>query len=176
MPVYRIKAQELTAEGFRPYGTVIERPIDDKNTIAEDRYTYWPSVGTFHTTTKEVLIGITRLFMRPFRTCVLERQMETESIMLPLTGDILLLVAKNKSMDPEEIVNYKEAEAFIIRNGKGVVFNPGIWYWTPNPIGSDQDVLCCVQKPGARDKCIKQSFPRGEALEIIIPDFMDDTK
>ncbi len=170
MSVYRIKAQELTQEKFKRYGTVIEAPADDNRSIAEDRYTYWPSVGTFYTSTEEVLIGITRLFVRPFRTCILERQLETESLMLPLMGDILLIVAPNKGMDPEEIVNYKAAEAFIIRKGKGVIFRPGIWYWTPNPIGTDQDVLCCVQKPGTKDKCIKQSFPRGEALEVILPD------
>lgn len=79
MPVYRINARELTPEAFKKYGTVIETPADDSDTIAEDRYTYWPSVGVFNTTTNQMLIGITRLFMRPFRTCVLERQFETET-------------------------------------------------------------------------------------------------
>lgn len=168
MPVYRIKARELTPEGFKQYGTVIETPADDNDAIAEDRYTYWPSVGVFNTTTNQMLIGITRLYMRPFRTCVLERQFETESIMLPLTGDILLIVSKNKGMDPEETADYKAAEAFIIKRGKGVIFKPGVWYWTPNPIGGDQDVLCCVQKPGDKDRCLKQNFPRGETLEVIL--------
>lgn len=170
MSVYRIKAQELTPEAFKRYGTVIETPADDLDTIAEDRYTYWPSVGMFNTTTGQVMIGITRLFLRPFRTCVLERQFETETFLLPLTGDILLTVCADKGMDPEEVVAYKTAEAFIIRRGQGVLFRPGVWYWTPNPIGGDQDVLCCVQKPGEKDRCLKQGLPRGETLEIMMPE------
>lgn len=170
MSVYRIRAQELTEKAFKAYGTVIQVPDHEEDAIAEDRYTYWPAIGMFHTTTGQVQIGITRLFMRPFRTCVMERQFETESIMFPITGDILLIVSANLGMDPEEIVDYKAAEAFIIRQGKGVIFRPGVWYWTPNPIGGDQDVLCCVQNPGDQDRCIKQGFPRGETLEVLMPE------
>lgn len=169
MSVFRIKAKELTKEDFEKYGTVIKRPESDEETIAEDRYTYWPEIGRFKADTKEIMIGITRIFTRPFRTCVMERQFETESLMLALTGDILLIVAESKSMAPDEIVNYHKAEAFIIKQGEGVIFKPGVWYWTPNPIGTDQDVLCCVQKPGDKSRCLKQMFPRGETIEVIMP-------
>lgn len=168
MPVCRIKAKPVSAQAFEKYGQVITIPDNEENTVCEDRYTFWPGIAEFDCPNGKLKIGISRLFLRPYRTCVMERQLGTQAMMLTMTGPILIIVCKNEGMNKDEIVNYKNAEAFILEQGQGVIINKGVWHWTANPIGSDQDVLFCTQSAGVDDGVVKQMFPRGETLEVIM--------
>ena len=168
MSVFRIKAQKLTPDAFAPYGKVIEAPEDDSQTVAEDRYTFWPEVACVSCGSGALQLGISRLFSRPLRTCVMERQLSTQVMIVPMTGPILILCAKAGSLDPQETVPYRKAEAFVVRRDQGVVIDRGVWHWTPMPLGGDGDVLFCTEKKPVDNGVVKQSFPRGEALEILL--------
>ena len=169
MAVYQIKAQPLTAEAFAPYGSVIGLPQKvDEHTLPTDRFTFYPKICTYECDGGKFQIGVSSFYKRPFRTCSLERHYTSQEFMSPLDGDIIIVFCKNKSMDRDEIADYRNCEAFIVRQDQGVVVNTGVWHWTPMPVDHDTSIICSFGYDVEVNDVDQQDFPEREVVEVVL--------
>lgn len=164
--INKIKVQPLTPEAFAPYGSAIYIPTDGNPDRPTDRFNFWPKLCTFDCDDGVFQVGVSTFFKRPFRTMDLERHYHTEELMTPLNGSIIIVFAKNEGLEPGEKANYKDAEAFLIRQDQGVVVKRGVWHWTPMPL-EDQTSIICSFAVGTSDNDLEvQRLPKGEIIEV----------
>ena len=168
MSVLRIKVQELTPEAFKPYGSVIELPANEDTALSADRYTYWPMLSPLTCACGKFQVGVCRMYKRPLRTQMLERQLGTQIFMTPLTGPMVIVFAKNEGLDPAERVNAQIAEAFLITPSQGIVINEGVWHYTPMPTEGDVDVICISPMNGEGSSVYKQALDKGTVVEAVV--------
>lgn len=168
MAIYRIKAQPLSAEAFAPYGSVIDVPTNMEPTAISDRFTFWPKVSEYKCDGGLFQIGVSTLYKRPLRTCSLERHYHTQEFMMPMNGSMIIVFAKHKGLDRDEIADYTNAEAFLITKEQGVVVNVGVWHWTPMPVDGDLNIVCSFGWDTEKNDVHQQDLPASEVIEVVL--------
>lgn len=137
-------AEELTVEGFAPYGQAILSPDLPAPTSGED-WDCWFQLGDFSPGNHAVGIVHTRPTDDLIR--VMEREPKTE-FLLPITGPIVQAVAK-----PGDLTNHEQqpdpttVRAFIIRPGQAIIMAPGTWHWASVPLASEEVIYYFVTEP-----------------------------
>lgn len=170
MSLHRIKVLPLTAETFAPYGQIVSIPTDvDTCPRVSDRYNFWPKVATIKARGgNEFQIGISTLLKRPNRMDKIERHLISDEIMWPLTGDLIMPFALNKSMDKDEICDFTAITAFLVERNTGVLIGPGVWHWTPYPLQEEVSMICSFETDTQLKDLIVQALPKGEIVELCL--------
>lgn len=168
MSIKQIKVQPLTPEAFAPYGKAIYIPTDGNPDRPTDRFNFWPKLSLYQCDSGVFQIGVSTFFKRPFRTTSMERHYKTEEFMTPLNGSIIIVFAKNKGMEPGEVLDYSQAEAFLITQEQGVVVNKGVWHWTPMPLEDQTSIICSFQEDTSLYDLDIQALPSGEVIEVLV--------
>lgn len=96
MSVLQIKVQKLTPEAFAPYGQVLDLPATQEGAVTSDRFTFWPKLTEYVCDSGRFQIGVSTLYKRPFRMCDFERHYHTQEFMIPLNGDMIIVLRKTK--------------------------------------------------------------------------------
>jgi ureidoglycolate lyase len=126
-PAERIlRPKPLTAEGFAPFGDVIEP--DSATEVVEINRGYATRYDDLtEVVAREGRAGLSlfraRPLPQPIQIRLMERHPKGSQAFVPLGGGgFVVVVAPQGALDPARI------EAFLARNGQGVNFAPGTWH------------------------------------------------
>ena len=163
--INKIKVQPLTPEAFAPYGSAICIPTDGNPDRPTDRFNFWPKLATYNCDDGNFQIGVSTFFKRPYRTMNLERHYHTQEFMTPLNGSIIIVFVKNKGTEPGEEIDFKGAEAFLIKQDQAVIVDKYVWHWTPMPIEDQTSIICSFAVDTQWKDLEIQNLPKGEVIE-----------
>lgn len=154
-----IRAEPLTAEGFRPFGSVIERPVAAADATGPG-WSWWAQASTLPADDRPVAIGYLALEPAPRRFDWAERHARAAEVIVPLDGECVVYVAL-PAPRPEGL------RAFRVAAGAGVVLDPGVWHGAP--LALDHPVAAMVLLPrgtGAQDTVVARFEDNPIAIEV----------
>jgi ureidoglycolate lyase len=125
-----INIQPLTAESFRPYGWILGKTINLDGSIPAFSNTetdFWQE----HIFDSGVG-GETQVLWVDYRNkkrelCSLEMHKFTQQAVIPLTGEIIQIVAESQHDGSPQLASIR---AFRIQVGKGICMRAGCWHTT----------------------------------------------
>lgn len=154
-----IKAQELSAASFKPFGHVIELP-DRNPDITRDNLSWWGNL--FDIPRTDIFsLGFLRIYRKSFVTDALERHIKAPEIFIPIQGTGVMPFAPASPAGEEPAVpNESALTAFILDGTKGIVINQGVWHSPGLAVTGQLDFILTVRKETADDIDIKMIKPQ----------------
>jgi len=164
MKLYTIKSVELSKEEFAPFGQVIDIPKDNPERVT-DRFNSWPKLGLMKVD-KEIQIGISSFFKRPFRFAQMERHLHSMETMLFLNGPFYMPFAIAQGNDPEELPKVDNIKIFKFNSLQGAVLNKLVWHWTPFPLSENSSGMFIFETGTVENDLIIKTFKDDDVVKI----------
>jgi ureidoglycolate lyase len=165
---YKIEPEDLSIEGFAPYGQAVLAPQTPAPKRGED-WDCWFPLATFSEGKMAAGIVITRPTNAEIRA--MEREPTTE-FLLPISGPIIQTVALPGDLsDHTEQPNGATVKAFIVRPGQAIVMAPGTWHWAALPLKGETLYYFITEphppEPG-REASPWIPFLNGDTVQLLI--------
>jgi ureidoglycolate lyase len=167
----RIPAEPLTPESFAAFGDVLApvgKRLDNRDLlslgyarmsdpVSEDRLDdfdvldYWGAIASI--TREPMRLGYLRTKRRPFAFSWFERHLKGTQTFIPLGGQasIFAVAPPSALADPKALPELAQVRAFRLDGAAGVNIRPGVWHWTPFPVGETADFIILVRENVAED-------------------------
>lgn len=129
--------KDVTQENFAIYGNLIDS-ANKTSDVASEVFDYWDGLGEVDTEGK-VAFGMVSSHPGPLIVTNLERHLKTSETLIPMTGEIVLVVA---AATESVTANLSSIAAFRVSQGKAVTLKRGTWHYVP--INADQEVKTMV--------------------------------
>jgi ureidoglycolate hydrolase len=71
----------------------------------------------------------------------LEQHVKSQELLAALKGDFLVPVSPSVTVEGKAVPDMERVAAFRVNQGDGILFDAGVWHWTPYPVGDQCDVL-----------------------------------
>jgi ureidoglycolate lyase len=127
----RLPVRALTADAFRPYGRVIERPARDRDANGPG-WSWWAETVLLEGDGRSWGVGYLDLEPATPRVDWAERHLRTLETIVPISGTCLVYVAPAEHLDePDRLPPLDRFEVFRVTSGSGVVMEPGVWHGAP---------------------------------------------
>lgn len=136
----QIAAEHVTPENFKAFGKVIAVPKDRKPDAQSEIQTYYGQLAIMQCT-GSIQLGICVAKQRENIVEELEQHAQTQELLAALRGDFLVPVAPSLVEGGKAVPDVEHALAVRVNQGEGILFDTGIWHWTPYPVGETCDVL-----------------------------------
>ena len=91
-------------------------------------------------------IGICVAKHRPYLVDRLESHIESAEVLAALNGSFIVPCAPRIIRDGKAVPDAEHARALRVEQGEAVMFDPGVWHWTPYAITPECNVLVCFKK------------------------------
>ena len=132
LKVHKLKIELMTAESFRPFGEVIERPPDARAAEADEA----PRERPIRFYPIETIVDgkpVLRVIWQPIedlRFTQLERHFNVTQSFVPLKGplSVVAVAAPTDPDDPEDVPRPEDVHAFLIDGTKGWAYKVGTWH------------------------------------------------
>ena len=125
-----LPVQDLQAETFAPYGTVLDPELAAPK-ICEEFFTFWDALAEMQIEGKTT-VALLEVVARSPEFSNLERHARTEEVFIALDGSVIFPVGAPSPgaalPDPATV------KAFRLPAGKGVLLRKGCWHWIPFPL------------------------------------------
>jgi ureidoglycolate hydrolase len=159
-----IKITQLTNEGFKVFGEVVEAPTDREPSYSDKVLSFWAGLTEFQVP-GHVEIGVATLrgVQHVFRS--MERHRQTPEFLVSMDGRLLLPLASPNVERPTS----SDVHIFDIPPGKAVLLFPGCWHAAPM-LRSGQKILsflCLFQKNTFTQDIQTQDL--GEEVHVMEP-------
>jgi len=128
--VKRLPVEELTEQGFAPYGWLIDAERTTPK-MKEDIFTFWDGLAELDIQGKTTL-GLLEVVARSPEFSKLERHVKTEEAFVALDGSVVVLVSP--PTPEKDLPDPTKVKAFRLEAGKGVHLRQGTWHWIPYPL------------------------------------------
>jgi ureidoglycolate lyase len=162
----RLHAQPLNAEAFAPFGKVVLLP-QTAPTASGDGLDYWADVAIMPPVDGSVSIGYATVEPRPFVQTGAEAHLHTAECLLPVCGDMLVVVGLPPVGSPPETLPAPDLfAAFRVAQGEAVILNPGVWHWAPFPVADPIRLFILLRAGTAANDVIFKEFPPDALLEL----------
>lgn len=137
-----IKAVQANADNFKEYGMVIAVPDAGLREASDQSeiQTFFGKLGIM-LCEGSTEIGICVANKRDNVVTQLEQHVNTQELLLAIKGDFITPVATSIMVDGKLQPDLNKANAIRVSQGQGILFNEGIWHWTPFPTGETVTVL-----------------------------------
>lgn len=112
------------------YGKLIQLPTGVPPTFEDDSFKYWKQQAKMYLNAP-IEIGVLQVEKQILPFNQMERHYETQELLVPLTGDILIPMAKNNDRRPDS----REIKIFQISQGQALLLDKNCWHWMPRPCG-----------------------------------------
>jgi len=166
---YMIKPEELTVEGFAPFGLAILKPRPPAPKSGND-WDCWFPLGTL--SRGEMAVGV--VVTRPCNALItaMEREPKTECI-LPVNSPIIQAVALPGDLaDHMECPKASAVRIFIVRPGQSIIMAPGTWHWAALPLYDKECVYFFITEPHPAEPGREVSpwvpFENGDAVRVVM--------
>ena len=126
----RIKACQVTAKKFSPYGKVVSTPRG-KPTSQAAEYKFWSDIAHY-AIEGDTEIGICTVYkQRKAEIVGMERHIQTPEILIPIDAPFVLPLLLDGERDTR-------AKAFQVNPGEAVVVQRGVWHGACLPVGKKE--------------------------------------
>ena len=160
----QITAEHVTPENFKMFGKVIAVPKDSKPDAQSEIQTYYGQLAIMKCT-GSIQLGICVAKKRENIVDEMEQHVRTHELLAALRGDFLVPVASSVIMDGKAVPDIEHAIAVRVNQGEGILFDTGIWHWTPYPVGEECEILVGFKTDTPKDDFISSKMK--EKLVII---------
>jgi ureidoglycolate lyase len=127
----RVPVRELTADAFRPYGRLIERPVRDHDASGPG-WAWWAETVVLEGDGRPWGVGYLDLEPAEPRFDWAERHMRSLESIVPISGTCLVYVAPpDHREEPERLPDLERFEVFRVPPGSGVVMDQAVWHGAP---------------------------------------------
>lgn len=145
--VHRIKVEPLTAEGFAPYGRVIDVPTEPAP-FGGDGWGCWFPLGEVKDI-DSIAVGYTESLKRDFIIEKMERHETKEEILMPLTDAIIQPMGLPENLDdPNAKPDPETVRAFLLKPGQAIIMNKGAWHSPAYSVEKDTIYVFFAQTSG----------------------------
>jgi len=134
-----IVARHVSPENFKEFGKAVLVSDAYKPDAQSEIQTYYGQLAVMKC--DSIQIGICVAKSRPFIVDELEQHAKTAELLAALKGDFITPVATSVVIGGKERPDMENIKAVRVNQGEGIVFNEGIWHWTPYAATDTCDVL-----------------------------------
>ncbi len=164
-----LRAEPLTAEGFAPFGEVIEKRPDASRTINAGMAERFHDLAEIDVTEAagRPLVNIFqgKPWALPLMIRKLERHPLSSQAFVPLGRQPFLVVVAPPGDRPQP----GQVRAFLADGGQGVNYRSGVWHHPLVALDEVTDFLV-IDRGGEGENCDEVSFPEGaDALVVTLP-------
>ena len=159
----KIKAQHVTPENFKAFGKVISVAAKSQPDTQSDIQTFYGQLALMECH-GSIEFGVCVAKNRAFVVDTLEQHAETAELLAALRGDFITPVTTSVMIDGKEYPDMEQIVAVRVNQGEGVVFDKGIWHWTPYAVTESCDVLVAFKTDTPKNDFIASNLSN----EIII--------
>jgi ureidoglycolate hydrolase len=163
----KMKAVQVSQENFRDFGQMIAVPASGtlEPSAQSEIQTFFGKLGLIQCE-GAVEIGICIARKRPFEITQIEQHAKTSELLFAMVGDFITPVAPSIIKNGIALPDMEKAIAIRVNQGQGVVFNKGIWHWTPYPVDDTATVLVAFQENTPQDDFIAAEL--AEAITVVL--------
>jgi ureidoglycolate lyase len=147
----RLPIRELSADAFRAYGRVIERPSRDRDASGPG-WSWWAETVLLGGDGRSWGVGY--LDLEPTEPLFdwAERHMRSAETIVPVAGSCLVYVAPAEHPEePDRLPAVDRFEVFRVGPGSGVVMDPGVWHGAPLAEGGRARAIVLLQEGTGRE-------------------------
>ena len=161
-----LNAKPLTAEGFRPYGDVIQTAGADHFPINAGRIERFHDLATVDVGAGDggrALISIVKCNQPselPYRLDVVERHSLGSQAFIPIGTTRMIVVVS----PPGDTIDPNLLEAFVSDGRQGINYNPGVWHMPLIAFDTKQEFIV-VDRGGDGHNCDEIRF---DDIEILV--------
>ena len=165
----KLTLQSLSSKAFTEFGHVCVVPPTDKPEHSCDEFDWWPDRILFDSITGKYGAGFAKIKRSPFRQKCSERHMKTPEFLLPVNGDMILILGPPEyPNEPSRLPDFSRFAAFKIKAGEAVLLKPGVWHYAGMPF-EDEIYMYCIYASGTGENDLALvDFPNGTVLEVDI--------
>lgn len=161
-----IRAEALTAEGFAPFGEVIEKRPDRSlmiNAGMAERFHDLAEVDVAESGGRPLVnIFQGQPWALPLTVRMLERHPLSSQAFVPLGRQPFLVVVAPPGDRPKP----RQVRAFLAEDGQGVNYRRGVWHHPLVALDEVTDFLV-VDRGGAGENCDEVIFPEGADALVV---------
>jgi ureidoglycolate lyase len=162
----KLKVETLTRDSFAPYGSIVSKP-DTSPTSKMEGLDYWAGVSTLPDVQGPFDVGYAVLEPRPFVQDHFERHMRTPELLMPVDGDMIVVVGHADHPDePGRLPAKDRYAAFKVPEGVAIIMKSGVWHWAPFPVDSPLRMLVIYRSGTAQDDGYVIPLDTEDRLEI----------
>lgn len=154
--------KRLTPENVEMFGKAIK--VDDTLTLNAGEHKYVGQL-TILSCEDSLQVGIHSAGNQGFVVSQLEQHADTPELLAALKGDFIVPVTNSIEVEGKQVPDMANISAIRVNQGEGIVFEKGVWHWSPYPAGDYCDVLVIFKKDTPDNDFI--SFKLEEEIRII---------
>jgi ureidoglycolate lyase len=129
------RAEIMTPDSFRPFGTVL-KPVRDRITLSNEKVEHYNELGNMDTVGKDPVVSFFSSYRRDFLIDMMERHVQTAEIFFPVNGLGLMPFAPSL---PDGSPDLEGVRVFICRPGQPFIGERGVWHLFPFPLEDRYD-------------------------------------
>lgn len=133
-------SEHVSSENFKKFGKVILVTENLKPDAQSEIQTYYGQLAIMKCA-DSFQLGICIAKKREFVVDELEQHADTQELLAALKGDFITPVTSSIEMDGKMVPDVNNIKAVRVNQGEGIVFEKGIWHWTPYAVTPTCDVL-----------------------------------
>jgi ureidoglycolate lyase len=161
----RLPVRDLSADAFRPYGRVIERPARPQDASGPG-WAWWAETVVLEGDGRPWGVGYLDLEPAATRVDWAERHMRSLETIVPITGSCLVYVAPPEHPeDPGRLPELERFEVFRVPAGFGVVLNAAVWHGAPLAASGPARALVLIKEGTGREDVTMVRF-ENEPIQI----------
>lgn len=147
----RLWVRPLTAEAFRPFGRVIDRPARERDAEGPG-WSWWAETLLLEGDGRPWGVGYLDLQPAPLRFDWAERHMRSIETIVPVTGSCLVYVAPPDHLDePARLPAFDRFRVFRVPPGTAVAMDAGVWHGAPLADGGPGRAIVLLLEGTPRD-------------------------
>ncbi|HHY45874.1 MAG TPA: hypothetical protein GX506_01065 [Firmicutes bacterium] len=148
-----IKVEPLTAEAFRPFGTVLEIPSGKPDNFS-DVFAMWQDLADIGVLGEKASIVYLVNKRRAFVLDIMERHKNGIEVFFPVKGQSILAVAPPSKDLPKP----EDIRCFYIDGTKPYIINKDVWHWSTFPLGDEAGFFLIFKKGLPREDVEEQKM------------------
>ena len=86
-------------------------------------------------------VGICIAKKRPMIVDELESHVQTVEFLGAMNGSFVVAAAPSKEVDGQRVPDVDKAVALLVEQGEAILFDVGVWHWTPFAVEEESNVL-----------------------------------
>lgn len=132
---YDVIPEELSVEGFAPYGRAVVVPQQPAPKTGSD-WDCWFGLGDLGS--MEPTVGIVKTRPTDELIMAMEREPKPE-FLIPISGPVIQAVAVPGDLsDHSQRPDPSTVHAFVVRPGQAIIMAPGTWHWAALPLSHEE--------------------------------------
>ncbi len=160
-----IKALRLTQDRFSDFGRAV--CIDDSTVpdVQSDIQTYYGKLASLECG-GSMQVGICVAKSRPYIVDEMEQHADSSELLAALKGDFVTPVTRSIEIDGKQVPDMDNIAAIRVNQGEGVVFNAGVWHWSPYAVTETCDVLVIFKTDTPANDFISYKLDNAIVVEV----------